>query len=363
MRRRFDPTDDPASFGHHFIVGLQKSPVLTDHDKRLLSRLRPAGIVLFRENFAHDLPYEEWLALHACQLADARQCIERERILVSIDHEGGQVLRTPEPVTRFATAAAWSDQAFAVGRAMGYELRSLGVNVNFAPVADIHLNPDNPVIGERALGTTPTAVEGAACEFLEGLEGAGVMGCAKHFPGHGATQSDSHLELPVLDVPLAVLRERELRPFAALIERGVRLVMTAHIVFPQIDPGVPATLSERLLRGVLREELGYDGVVVSDDVGMQAVAELFSRPLTAARAVGAGCDLIVICAHLADTGQALALAGGLAAAWRDGRLAQETLEHSHGRITSLLEDLPQYAVEELPSAVFARHREAGPVLG
>jgi beta-N-acetylhexosaminidase len=162
---------------------------------------------------------------------------------------------------------------------------------------------------------------------------------------------------------LAALKERELRPFAALIEYGVRLVMTAHIVFPRIDPGVPATLSEKLLRGVLREELGFDGVVVSDDVGMRAVADLFSRPPTAARAIGAGCDLIAICAHLADTGQALALAGGLAADWRDGDLPEEALEQSHGRIMSLLGELPQYQVEELPSEVLARHREAGPLLG
>jgi beta-N-acetylhexosaminidase len=200
MSHRFDPTHDPASVGHHFVVGLQKSPVLTDHDKRLLNRLRPAGIVLFRDNFDHDLPYGEWLALHARQLAQARQCIERESILVAIDHEGGSVIRTPAPVTRFAAAAQWSDQAAAVGRVMGRELQSLGINVDFAPVADIHLNPDNPVIGERALGTTPEAVEHAACQFLGGLEGAGVMGCAKHFPGHGATQSDSHHELPALDV-------------------------------------------------------------------------------------------------------------------------------------------------------------------
>lgn len=359
----FEPSAEPASFGHHFLVGLQKSPVLTEHDKRLLAALRPAGVILFRDNFAHDLPYAEWLELHARQLAEVREVIERRELLICIDHEGGPVLRTPPPITPFAAARRWPERAGEVGQAMGRELRSLGFNVDFAPVADIDIDPDNPVIGPRALGDSAQAVTSAAVAFLAGLEGAGVLGCAKHFPGHGATDVDSHEALPVIHDDLDVLRGREFLPFAALIEAGVPLVMTAHILFPAIHPEAPATLSRLFLRDVLRDELGFDGVVVSDDVGMRAVAERFARPETAAAALIAGCDLIPVCAHLADTRLALRLAGGLAEAWRRGRLPREVAESSARRIQALRARAPQHAVEALPDEVFARHRRLAPLLG
>jgi len=358
----FRPSAEPSSFGHHFLIGLQKSPVLTDHDKRLLAALRPTGVVLFRDNFSHGLPYAEWLAMHARQLSEVREVIGREDLLICIDHEGGPVLRTPDPVTRFAAASQWPDQAEAVGGAMGRELRSLGVNVDFAPVADIHLNADNPVIGQRALGATAEAVARASVDFLHGLQSAEVLGCAKHFPGHGATDADSHEELPFLDQPLTTLREREFVPFKTLIAAGVPMVMTAHIVFPQLAPDVPATLSSHILTGILRGELGFEGVVVTDDVGMRAVAARFAQPETGAEAVAAGCDLIAVCAHLADTNLALGLARGIASGWQSGRLPTELLERSHDRIAALRMLAPQHRVEELPEAAFAEHRRLAPLL-
>ncbi|HTN96998.1 MAG TPA: glycoside hydrolase family 3 N-terminal domain-containing protein, partial [Nordella sp.] len=154
----FDLGRGPQSFGHRFLIGLQQSPVLGDHDKRLLSTLRPAGVVLFRANFMANAPYEEWLASHAKLLADVREYIGRDEVLITIDHEGGGVLRPPAPITPFAYAREWPGQAASVGRAMGVELRHLGFNVNFAPVVDVNSNPANPVIGPRSFGTTPQAV-------------------------------------------------------------------------------------------------------------------------------------------------------------------------------------------------------------
>lgn len=356
MSLAFAPGDEPASFGHHFLVGLQKSPVLTDRDKRLLHALRPAGVVLFRDNFAHDLPYAEWLDLHRRQLREVRECVERKQLLITIDHEGGPVLRTPEPITPFAAAAQWAPHAGAVGRAMGRELRSLGVNVDFAPVVDVDSNPENPVIGRRALGHDPRTVIEAAAAFLEGLESAGVAGCLKHFPGHGDTHADSHDELPVVDLDRDVLEVRELAPFAALVARGAKMIMTAHILFPRWDREWPATLSERILGGYLRGRLGYDGLVISDDIGMRAIAERFREPGMGARALGAGCDLITICAHLADTRQALDLARDLAASWRSGVLTTATLERSHRRIVRALATAPEHPVTELTAKTLARHR-------
>src|SRR3984893_2654344 len=200
-----------ASAGDHFLIGLRPSPVLDDHDRALLGDLRPAGVILFKSNFRHDLPYEAWVESHARLIADIRAAAGRARMFIAIDHEGGRVCRTPPPITRFAYAARWAVQAAGVGRAMGRELASLGVNLNFAPVLDIHTNPANPVIGARALGTTGEQGTAAGLAFMAGMQAQKVLACGKHFPGHGDTDTDSHSELPVLDPDLAGLRARELQ--------------------------------------------------------------------------------------------------------------------------------------------------------
>ncbi len=354
---RAETVRDPslAAVGHHFLLGLEESPRLTDHDRRLLELLRPAGIVLFRENFAHGLPYPEWLEELSALLAEVRGAIGRERLLVGIDHEGGRVLRTPPPTTAFAAPRAWRDRAAEVGRAMGRELKALGCNVDFAPVVDVDSNPANPIIGERAFARTAEAVVGPARAFLRGLAAEGVLGCLKHFPGHGDTAVDSHEALPVVDVDLGLLRARELAPFAALAGEA-KLVMTAHVVYPRVDPVAPATLSHRFLVEILRDQLGFAGAVVSDDLGMRAVAPRLSARGTAAAAVAAGCDLLLVCAHLIDTSVSLELARDLVAALDTGALPALVEEVSRGRVEALLRIAPQHPVEPLPPDVFERHR-------
>ncbi len=344
-----------AEVGHHFLLGLEKSPRLTDHDRNLLERLRPAGVVLFRDNFAHGRPYGEWLASLDTLLADVRGAVGREQLLVGIDHEGGRVLRVPLPLTAFAAPRAWRERAGDVGRAMGRELRSLGCNVDFAPVVDVDSNPTNPIIGERAFGATPEAVITPARAFLAGLLAEGVAGCLKHFPGHGDTSADSHETLPSVEADLATLRRRELAPFAALAPEA-RLVMTAHVLYPCLDAEAPATLSRRFLSELLRDELGFAGVVVSDDLGMRAVAERLRKPGGAAAALAAGCDLLLVCAHLTDTAVSLSFATDLLAALDDGTLPAALEEASARRVADLLEDLPQHSVEALPDDTFVRHR-------
>jgi beta-N-acetylhexosaminidase len=243
---------------------------------------------------------------------------------------------------------------------MAVELRSLGINLDFAPVLDIDTNPENPVIGPRALGRTPEAVSSAGTAFIRGLQGGEVIGCAKHFPGHGDTSVDSHYALPVLPFTADELRGRELRPFAAAISAGVRAVMTAHILIPGIDDRYPATLSERMIRGILRDELGFGGVVMTDDVGMAAASELFRDPANAARVLLAGGDVLTVCAALTDTDRALELAGGIARQAADGTLPESVLEASRQRITALLDDAVQHEVRELEATVFAEHARLTP---
>ncbi|MBW2278935.1 MAG: glycoside hydrolase family 3 protein [Deltaproteobacteria bacterium] len=185
--------------------------------------------------------------------------------------------------------------AESVGRAMAVELAALGFDIDFAPVLDTHTNPDNPIIGNRAFATTPERVARRALAFASGLERGGLVPCGKHFPGHGDTTVDSHLELPRLEHDLDRLRAVELMPFERASAARLPLLMTAHVVFPAIEEGVPATLSRRVLTDLLRGELGYRGLVVSDDLDMKAVSRHFDVGEAAVAAVEAGCDALLLC--------------------------------------------------------------------
>jgi beta-N-acetylhexosaminidase len=192
----------------------------------------------------------------------------------------------------------------AVATALARELRDLGIILDFAPVVDVDTNPANPVIGDRSFGRTPGQVARHARAFVTALQAGGVAACAKHFPGHGDTAQDSHHELPRLDHDLGRLREVELPPFRAAIEAGVASVMTAHVLLPRLDPERPATLSPAAL-ALLREELGYDGVVFSDDLEMRAVADRFPIRERVLGPLHAGVDALLVCSDLALWHEAL----------------------------------------------------------
>jgi beta-N-acetylhexosaminidase len=187
------------------------------------------------------------------------------------------------------------------------------------------------------------------------------MTCPKHFPGHGETAVDSHHGLPVVNYDLADLRRRELLPFKATIDAGARLVMTSHILFPKIDPDIPATMSRRIVNDVLRGELGFDGVVITDDIGMGAVRDMFARPETVERMMNATTDLIDICAYGTDTARAIQIADFIAAGVKAGRIDRTNMDASEARMNALLESLPQYEVKELSDEVFERHATLAPL--
>src|SRR4051794_8761429 len=251
------------------------------------------SVMLFRPNIA-DPPQVASLvaALRAAAPAD-------RPLLIAVDQEGGLVQRLRAPLT------VWPDmlsvgtagdpaRTEAVGRALGDELAALGIAWDFAPVLDVHTNPANPVIGDRAFGTTAEAVSAQALAFWRGLRGAGLVGCGKHFPGHGDTRTDSHHELPVVPHELERLRRVELAPFAAAAAAGMEAFMTAHVLYPALDPDRPATLSRRIATELLRGELGFRGVLVSDDLGMKAVADRYPIEELAVGAIEAGCDHLLI---------------------------------------------------------------------
>ncbi len=286
-------TDLQQDVGQMVLAGFEGT-TLPDTVQQALQRQEVSGLILFKRNLTS-----------IEQIGALTQAIHNaapEPVFVGIDQEGGRVQRIKDPLTVWPPMRKIGDMEDAhfvskVGEALSDEIAWLGFNLNFAPVVDIHTNADNTVIGDRAFATTPKLVSRYAGAFLGGMAISGVMPCAKHFPGHGDTSTDSHLELPVLDLPIATLQERELKPFEAMIQAKVPMIMTAHILFPALDDTYPATLSPKILSELLRLKLGYNGIVVTDDLNMKALADHHSIQEIAERGLEAGVDLFLICQH------------------------------------------------------------------
>jgi beta-N-acetylhexosaminidase len=256
---------------------------------------------------------------------------------IAIDAEGGKVHRLPPPFTHFPAAGAIGERndlnlSYRVGRAVAAELTLVGINLNFAPVLDVNSNPDNPIIGERAFGADPSLVSAMSSAWMRGLRDGGVIPCGKHFPGHGDTDKDSHLALPVVTKSMARLEAVELPPFVGACRDGIEALMTAHVKFTALDPNQLATLSEPIVTGLLRHQLGYDGVVFSDDMEMKAVSDHYEAGEAAALAACAGIDALLFCHDLAKAVQALEFL--YAEAGKDPALRAQ-VEASYRRITAL----------------------------
>ncbi len=278
--------------GRHFIVGLSGTR-LTEEESSWLSAMKPLGVILRAHNFASHLPYQGWLDELSALRESVLALIPRSSMVFALDHEGGRVYRTPKPITHFPFAREYRHRAHEVATAMGVELRSIGINMSFSPVVDIDSNPKNPVIGARAFSSDPAEVAKAACEFSSGLLAEAIAPVAKHFPGHGDTSQDSHEELPTLLSSVESLKARELLPFHAIINSGIPALLSAHILFPHLDPDFPATLSPLVLYDLARESLGFDGVIISDDLDMKAISQNYSDEEVALRAPMAGCDILL----------------------------------------------------------------------
>jgi beta-N-acetylhexosaminidase len=263
----------------------------------------------------------------------------RDDLVVAIDEEAGDVTRLwYAEGSRYPgnlALGAVDDVALteAVARSVAADLAALGVNYTYAPTVDVNSERDNPVIGTRSFGEDPALVARHGAAFVRGLQSARVAASAKHFPGHGATRTDSHHDLPVIDCDEATLRTRELVPFVAAIEAGVKTVMVAHVVFPALDE-LPATLSRRITTGLLRDELGFDGVVTTDALDMQAVARRYGIAGAAVRALQAGADMLLLGAEDGER-----LCGEIRALVREAVAAEElsvdALERSAARIAEL----------------------------
>ncbi len=270
-----------------------------DAPQRLVDAARAGqlgGVILFKRNLTTPERVPETLR----PLVEAAPA--ELPLLTAIDQEGGRVARLGAPVVKLPPMRRLGEiddpeLTERAGRVLGRQLAALGLSCDFAPVLDVDTNPDNPVIGDRSFGQSPAVVIRHALAFARGLASAKILGCGKHFPGHGDTELDSHLALPRLSHDRARLDEVELAPFVAA--RGqIPTLMTAHVIFDALDPEVPATLSRKVITGLLREELGYDGLIISDDLEMKAVSEGWGVVDAGLRAIEAGCDTLLVCSDL-----------------------------------------------------------------
>jgi beta-N-acetylhexosaminidase len=276
--------------GELFIMGF-KGLELEPETSEFLTRSNIGGVILFAHNY--ELPAQVAELTNQIQ-----ECTRGLPLWVSVDHEGGKVQRFRKGFTRIPEAAAIGATgspklAFEISELMANELHAVGINLNFSPIGDIATNPKNPIIGNRAFGTTADQVAKFCSAVVRGHLAGKVQPCVKHFPGHGDTSTDSHLTLPSVDTPLETLKEREFLPFLKAFKSGCSFVMSAHVLVKSVDPEVPATLSSKILKDILRTQLRYEGIIISDDLEMNAITDHYGASEAPRLALEAGCDLLI----------------------------------------------------------------------
>jgi len=283
-----------------FLIGSMPGVTLPVELRSLAREFDLGGVILFSRNIEAPEQIAELAA--ECELLG-----RATPAWVSVDQEGGRVARLKEPFTKWPPMAtlgragkAAEELAARFATALAVELKAVGITLDYAPVLDIHTNPKNPVIGDRALAETAEDVARLGRVIIRTLQGAGVAACGKHFPGHGDTSTDSHMELPIVEHPPDRLRAIEFEPFRAAIAEQVAFIMTAHVLVPSLDDRVPATLSADIVQRILRDELKFEGVILSDDLEMKAVSAKYDVPDAAVDAIRAGCDAVLVCSGDVD---------------------------------------------------------------
>ncbi len=315
--------------GQLFMVGFEGTAVTPDLAD-FIKEYKPGGVILFARNLES---IEQIVDL----TNDLQRCSPHSPLLISIDQEGGRVSRLPKPFTIFPPGDVLgrcnsSELAYAAAATIAKELRAVGINMNMAPVLDVNSNPANPVIGDRAFGTTPGPVCELGLATAGGLQDNRVVACGKHFPGHGDTATDSHKELPVVEAPREQLEQIEFPSFRRATTHGVATMMTAHVLYKALDDQQPATLSPAIITRLLREEMRYDGVVLTDDLEMRAIIDHYGIEEATVRALLAGCDMPLICK---DRNREIAAITALDKAVAEGTVTSQRLDVSLARVARL----------------------------
>ena len=319
--------------GQHMLIGIS-GHALTADEKKFIIENNISGIALFGRNVA------EPKQVHALcsEIQSLRHQMEdKAPLFIGIDMEGGRVARLKAPFTTWPPLKSLGDldnatASFQLSNKMGLELNAVGINLDFAPCVDIFTNPKNTVIGDRSIGTDPELVAKHASALVRGYIKSGIISCAKHFPGHGNTIIDSHEDLPVEEADLKSLEAREIIPFRRSFKARVEMVMTSHILFKNVDPEWPATLSEIFLKNILRDQYRYRGLIITDDLDMKAMAKHYDREKIPARALKAGADLLLYCNEPESPPRAIE---GVLNALSKGELKKSDLEITRKRILDL----------------------------
>lgn len=317
----------------------EESRAINGHARALIEEFAVGGIILMGRNIGASSAAQ--MGTLTDEFQDIARASDLPPLFVGVDQEGGRVSRFGPPHFRsYRTPgelgrAGDPEEVTQVMGELGAEMRGVGVNWVYAPVLDVNSNPTNPVIGDRSYGASAEIVSEMGVAAVRGLqERAGVLACGKHFPGHGDTSEDSHLSLPVVDSPLELLREQEMAPFAAVIEAGIGSLMTAHILFNALDPDLPATLSPAILTDLLRREMGFTGLIITDCLEMKGVAAKWGSADAAVLAAIAGADMLLAC-HTYKTQQEIRNA--LMEAVRSGLLPETRIDEANRRIRAAKE--------------------------
>lgn len=341
IQAKLDRMSIEDKIGQMVIIGLEGTS-LKKRTREMLDEYRVGGFILYKRNI--DKAEQTMALLNELKAANSSDI----PLWLSVDEEGGLVTRIPKefdklPTPREIGKSEDIEYSYELGSAIGGALRSLGFNMNYAPVLDIDSNPDNPVIGSRSFGRDARTVSDFGIASMQGLQSQGIVSVVKHFPGHGDTSVDSHLDLPVEDKTKSELDSFELQPFKAAIKSGTDAIMVAHILLPHIDEQQPASLSAKLINGLLRDELGYDGVVMTDDMTMGGITKHRDIGDAAVESVLAGTDILLVGHHEKLQADVLETLRDSVA---NGEISEKRLDESVYRILQLKE---KYKLQDAPN--------------
>lgn len=321
--------------GQMFMIGFQGT-ALSEELKEIITNYGIGGVIIFSRNI--ESPSQIKDLINSLQKLSLQK--NQIPLFVSIDQEGGRVFRLKPPFRQYPSygelgRTGSEDAVRSNALAMAEELIEIGVNMNMAPVLDVNTNPKNPIIGDRSFSSNPDVVSRLGACVIKAFTEKGIIAVGKHFPGHGDTSLDSHLELPVVNHNIKRLENIELKPFIHAFKNGLRAVMTAHVLYPALDADFPATLSERIIKNILRKKYGFNGVVISDDLEMKAISNRYTDEDAGILSVRAGVDILLIC-HSND--KQLRIFDSLLKAVENGDIKEERIEESFSRIMKLKEE-------------------------
>ncbi|MEG1254329.1 beta-N-acetylhexosaminidase [Clostridium sp.] len=335
VQEKLDAMTLEEKIGQLFIVGFNGCEA-NEEISHMIKDRHVGGVIFFSENI--DTVVQTKGLIENLNSLNSKNPL---KLFISLDEEGGIVSRIPKEMGSFESA--WDvgargdlDYSFNHGRLIGETVKSLGFNLDFAPVLDVNSNSDNPVIGIRAFSDDPQVVKVMGTEVFKGIRSAGVIAVGKHFPGHGDTDVDSHVAVPVINKSIDELKNIELIPFKYAIDNGIDMIMVGHLYLPQLDDKYVSSLSKKIITGILRQELGFNGVVITDDMIMEGVKRTYTTRESAVKAIEAGNDIIIVSRAFKDQEEAI---DGLLEAVKSGVISEKRIDESVYRIINLKKNI------------------------